>query len=165
MDLGPSYHCFIVLTWIFLDVSARFGGAQLYCWWALLTYLFQCEFRSFKFMFSTLNCILDYASLSFLTNGIYSSCVSVGWSWWNCQLVSNTCWLVWEKMAPKVVQGSGYYLWTSKKYNGTILQLIYSFKMQAQCNMFTFLWMITLFTDVLLACIVFAVGWCECACY
>ena len=70
-------------------------------------------------MFWTRNCIFGSASsVSFLTIGIYS-CVSVGWSWWYCQLVSNTCWLVWAQVAPKVLQSAGYYLCASKEYNGT----------------------------------------------
>lgn len=43
------------------------------------------------------------------------------WSWWNCKLVTNPCWLVWEKMAPKILQGWGCYLWAFEEYHGIVL--------------------------------------------
>lgn len=73
-------------------------------------------------IFSSHNCTLNSAPYLFWQKHIYSWFVSVGWSWWNCQLVSNSCWLVREKVASEVIQVPGYYLWAAKKLNGTHLQ-------------------------------------------
>lgn len=88
-------------------------------WWTLLTNLFPCEhineltilpwYYSISFSSARLICPTEYGSFIYL-----SDC----WPWWHCKLVSHTCWLVWSKVASKIIQVSGYYVWASEEYYG-----------------------------------------------
>lgn len=89
---------------VVLITTARSWRAQLHCWWTLLTNLFPCEiYHLFLGIISFGSALVssfptEYGSFIYLSDN---------WSRWHCKLVSYTCWLVWSKVASKIIQGSG----------------------------------------------------------
>lgn len=47
--------------------------------------------------------------------------LSDDWSWWYCQPVSYTCWLVWTEVASKIIQAFRCLLWSSEEYYGIFM--------------------------------------------
>ena len=96
--------------------TARYGWAQLLLWWTLPAHIFLCESMFFNF-YPLLVC--NFHSCLPPT---FSNWMTVFWLFsdarfiWHCKLVSDTCWLVWRKMASKIIQSSRYYLWALEKH-------------------------------------------------
>lgn len=76
---------------------------------------------------------------------------------WNCKLVSDLCWLVWNEVASKSIQGHECNFWTSEEYYGTMKKPVICITILLLLNVNHLMTLSSLFSPLMWICTIQAI--------